>query len=710
MTRQLHPQRLPDEHRPPRGLVAAPGERPARRARRRATTRTSPGSPSAASSTRSSSPTARRSSATRRGGRPASLEPHAAARRDGRRSPSGSVSSRPHRRPTRSPTTWPGASPRSTRSATAGPGWNVVTTAALDAGANFGFDEAPDARGALRPRQRVPRGRARAVGRLGRRRRSSATRRRRAHRPRQVHAARPPRQALPGPRARSTSAAARRATRSSCRPGRPGPASRWRRRTPRPSSPRSAPSRRARRSTASSRPRPPHAGRNPRPRQGPARHRADHRRDRGGGAGAGAAARRAARPRARAAAARERHRHPGRPDRPRRAPARATSGRPRDIEGNRTRYELTVAFARREQPHGAADPGAPRRRTRPPDARRHARADRRHIEEWFTDGAADGFNVMPAACPPGWRTSSTTSSRSCRSAACSARDYEGTTLRDHYGLPGAAVSDRSGAGMSAASARPRRPQAPGLPLAADGRGRGQPQARLPHARRSGPSRASWRGRSPTWWSTSPRWARPCSTGRTRRWRRWCRAVGAADLVVFACPTFKGTYTGLLKLFLDRFRPAGSRRRRTADARRRPGPRPGARAVAAAGAQRDRGHRTVRGHYLLDSSHDDPAAYEPTGSGPIRARSRRRSPASGAEGRHDQCRSPTNQDLDPAALREAFGVFPSGVVAVAAIVDGVPVGLAASSFTSVSLDPALVSFSSPTAPRPGRRCDGADHVG
>src|SRR3954451_6889955 len=29
-------------------------------------------------------------------------------------------------------------------------------------------------------------------------------------------------------------------------------------------------------------------------------------------------------------------------------------------------------------------------------------------------------------------------------------------------------------------------------------------------------------------------------------------VGAADLVVFASPTYKGTYTGVLKLFLDRF--------------------------------------------------------------------------------------------------------------------------------------------------------------
>lgn len=51
---------------------------------------------------------------------------------------------------------------------------------------------------------------------------------------------------------------------------------------------------------------------------------------------------------------------------------------------------------------------------------------------------------------------------------------------------------------------------------------------------------------------------------------------------------------------------------------------------------------------------------------------------------------TNQDLDPRRLRDAFGTFPSGVVAIAAEVDGQPVGLAASSFTSVSLDPPLVS--------------------
>jgi flavin reductase (DIM6/NTAB) family NADH-FMN oxidoreductase RutF len=47
-------------------------------------------------------------------------------------------------------------------------------------------------------------------------------------------------------------------------------------------------------------------------------------------------------------------------------------------------------------------------------------------------------------------------------------------------------------------------------------------------------------------------------------------------------------------------------------------------------------------------------------------------------------------LDGAMLRQAFGCFPSGVTAVCALVDGGPVGMAASSFTSVSLDPPLVS--------------------
>jgi flavin reductase (DIM6/NTAB) family NADH-FMN oxidoreductase RutF len=47
-------------------------------------------------------------------------------------------------------------------------------------------------------------------------------------------------------------------------------------------------------------------------------------------------------------------------------------------------------------------------------------------------------------------------------------------------------------------------------------------------------------------------------------------------------------------------------------------------------------------------------------------------------------------VDDVRLRQVFGVFPSGVAAVAALVDGAPLGIAASSFTSVSLDPPLVS--------------------
>lgn len=48
------------------------------------------------------------------------------------------------------------------------------------------------------------------------------------------------------------------------------------------------------------------------------------------------------------------------------------------------------------------------------------------------------------------------------------------------------------------------------------------------------------------------------------------------------------------------------------------------------------------------------------------------------------------DLTPEVLRAAFANFPSGVAAVAAMRDGAPIGLAASSFTSVSIDPPLVS--------------------
>src|SRR5881628_442703 len=52
---------------------------------------------------------------------------------------------------------------------------------------------------------------------------------------------------------------------------------------------------------------------------------------------------------------------------------------------------------------------------------------------------------------------------------------------------------------------------------------------------------------------------------------------------------------------------------------------------------------------------------------------------------------TGTDLSPMSLREAYGHFPTGVIAIAAEVAGTRVGLAASTFVPVSLDPPLVSF-------------------
>lgn len=45
--------------------------------------------------------------------------------------------------------------------------------------------------------------------------------------------------------------------------------------------------------------------------------------------------------------------------------------------------------------------------------------------------------------------------------------------------------------------------------------------------------------------------------------------------------------------------------------------------------------------------------------------------------------------DTAQLRRAFTLYPHGVMAVAAEIDGAPVGLAVSAFVSVSLDPPLI---------------------
>ena len=86
-------------------------------------------------------------------------------------------------------------------------------------------------------------------------------------------------------------------------------------------------------------------------------------------------------------------------------------------------------------------------------------------------------------------------------------------------------------------------------------------------------------------------------------------VGTADLVVVACPTYKATYTGLLKLFLDRFAGGTGLSGVAVPLMLGAGP---THALAPELTLRpvlsEIGGTTVRGLYVLDSRHDDPAAY------------------------------------------------------------------------------------------------------
>ena len=86
-------------------------------------------------------------------------------------------------------------------------------------------------------------------------------------------------------------------------------------------------------------------------------------------------------------------------------------------------------------------------------------------------------------------------------------------------------------------------------------------------------------------------------------------VGSADLVVVACPTYKATYTGLLKLFLDRF--AGGTGLRGVVVPMMLGAGPGhglAPELSLRPVLAELGGTTVRGLYVLESQYDDPAAY------------------------------------------------------------------------------------------------------
>lgn len=57
------------------------------------------------------------------------------------------------------------------------------------------------------------------------------------------------------------------------------------------------------------------------------------------------------------------------------------------------------------------------------------------IEDWFTSGAADGFNVMPPVLPSQFDIFAGEVVPILRQRGLFREDYEGWTLRDHFGLP-----------------------------------------------------------------------------------------------------------------------------------------------------------------------------------------------------------------------------------------------------------------------------------
>ncbi|WP_159845919.1 LLM class flavin-dependent oxidoreductase [Nocardia sp. CY41] len=57
------------------------------------------------------------------------------------------------------------------------------------------------------------------------------------------------------------------------------------------------------------------------------------------------------------------------------------------------------------------------------------------IEEWFRNGAADGFNVMPPYYPGGLEVFAETVVPILQERGLFRTEYTGTTLRDHFGLP-----------------------------------------------------------------------------------------------------------------------------------------------------------------------------------------------------------------------------------------------------------------------------------
>jgi FMN-dependent oxidoreductase (nitrilotriacetate monooxygenase family) len=106
-----------------------------------------------------------------------------------------------------------------------------------------------------------------------------------------------------------------------------------------------------------------------------------------------------------------------------------------EIEGSKSRYTLIVTLARREhltvrQLIGRLGGGRGHRTfTGTPEQVADA------MEDWFGNGAADGFNVMPPALPSGLELFTDHVVPILRARGLFRTGYTGRTLREHYGLP-----------------------------------------------------------------------------------------------------------------------------------------------------------------------------------------------------------------------------------------------------------------------------------
>ena len=112
-----------------------------------------------------------------------------------------------------------------------------------------------------------------------------------------------------------------------------------------------------------------------------------------------------------------------------------------DIQGNRSRYQLTLEMARTERltVRQLLNRLGGGRGHRTFAGTPEQVAD--SVESWFRNGAADGFNIMPAVLPSGLEAFVDHVVPLLQERGLFRREYTGSTLREHYGLP---VPDGSG--------------------------------------------------------------------------------------------------------------------------------------------------------------------------------------------------------------------------------------------------------------------------